>query len=204
MTEFFMNLIEASKREDFAEIISEWMESGLFESELPEVHSMTGCDQPEKWHPEGSVWEHVLAGIRNADLSEFDIEDHWVIRLSIFFHDIGKPAAFKRDEAGNARYFRHDYLGIRVFKQICTRHDVTDLEFIEAILFSTQHHMKLHLFGEMRKKKIEALVSHKRWPLLKATGKADIYSRQFDTKGNASNINCDEEYAMLQVYPHKK
>ena len=205
MTDFFTNLIAASKKDDFADVMERWMNTGVFKFVLPEVHEMTKCKQPKQWHPEGdTVWDHVLCAIRNVDLSEFDEADHWLIRLSIFFHDIGKPKAMSVTDEGVYRYLGHDAAGLGVFEKICERHNVTDQELIENIKFPIKNHMKLHLFDRMKQKKIDALVQHEKWPLLKSVGKADIFARKYDESGKQSHINCEEEYSWLAKYPHKE
>lgn len=203
MTDFFKNLIDAAKQEDFADILERWMNTGVFKVALPEVHKMTECEHPLKWHPEGNVWQHIIAGLRNADWSDWPEEDLGLIRLATFFHDIGKPAAMKEHEDGTIRYIGHDAAGLRIFDEICEMHDVTDLDLIENIKFPIKNHMKLHLFDKMRQHKINKLVTDPKWPLLKAVGKADIYSRQFNIDGTPSHVDLSKEWNELDKYNHK-
>ena len=203
MTDFFKRLITISRTPSFARIVDQWQDCNLFENDLPEIHQMKFCDQPAQYHPEGDVWKHTLAALYNIDLSEFPEDDHWIINLAIFFHDIGKPTAMSVEEStGKIRYLGHDAAGCRIFDEVCRRHGVTDLELIENIKFPIKNHMKLHLFNEMRQKKINALVEHEKWPILKAVGKADIYSRRYNEDGTMSHIDCDCEYGKISKYDH--
>jgi tRNA nucleotidyltransferase (CCA-adding enzyme) len=204
MTDFFNNLIEASKQDDFADILERWMTTGVFKVALPEFQDMIGKTHPVIWHPEGDCAEHTLAAIRNTDLSDFSDDIHWLIRLSTFFHDIGKPVVFKIRDDGRETYFGHDNSGVRVFKDICDKHNINDTELIDIIEFCIRNHMKLHLFDKMRQKKIDILVNDDKWTILKGVGKSDIYSRKYNRDGSLSSVNCDEEYSKLDKYPHRK
>jgi tRNA nucleotidyltransferase (CCA-adding enzyme) len=62
-------------------------------SHFPELEALIGCEQDQKWHPEGDVWEHTL-----QCLDAFAAErtgDSWedlVVGFAVLCHDLGKPA----------------------------------------------------------------------------------------------------------------
>lgn len=66
---------------------------------LPEILPMTGIEQKTKYH-EYDVFTHTLKALENTDTDE-------IIRLAVFFHDIGKPDALKIDSDGVYHFKGH-------------------------------------------------------------------------------------------------
>ncbi|MBE6599650.1 MAG: HD domain-containing protein [Ruminococcaceae bacterium] len=73
---------------NFADILREYYEViGVF---IPEILPMVGFDQRTKYH-NLDVFEHTLAMMGNCDANDK------ILRLSAFFHDIGKPESYTFD-----------------------------------------------------------------------------------------------------------
>ena len=62
------------------------VETGLMESVIPEIYDLQGCDQPERFHPEGDVFVHT-----RLMLSLLEPEADHELVLSVLLHDIAKP-----------------------------------------------------------------------------------------------------------------
>jgi tRNA nucleotidyltransferase (CCA-adding enzyme) len=62
----------------------------------PELKSLIGVKQEEKWHPEGDVWEHTLHVVdeaaKIARRDGLEGEDRFVLLMAALCHDLGKPS----------------------------------------------------------------------------------------------------------------
>ncbi|MCK9588898.1 MAG: CCA tRNA nucleotidyltransferase [Terrimicrobiaceae bacterium] len=119
-------------------------ESGLLEILLPEVTRMKGCEQPPEFHPEGDVFVHtrlmlsLLPGTVSIPLV-----------FSVLLHDIGKPAAFQRDETGRIRFNGHESLSAAMTGQIFERLRFSNAQ-TEAAVTAVQNHMAFKDVQHMR------------------------------------------------------
>jgi len=80
---------------------------------IPEIEPMIGFDQKTKYHC-FDVYEHTLAALSNCP------ENDIIMRLSIFFHDIGKPHCLTVDELGG-HFKGHDKIGAEITDTILRR-----------------------------------------------------------------------------------
>lgn len=80
---------------------------------IPEILPMVGFEQNTKYHCY-DVFEHTLKALENSERTE-------VIRLAVFFHDIGKPKAFTSDADGTAHFKGHALVGAEMAKNIFVR-----------------------------------------------------------------------------------
>jgi len=116
---------------------------GLLELLMPEVSAMKGVEQPEIYHSEGDVFKHTMLALRvleeiqadskkinTKELIEADMLDQDFsieLKLSILFHDIGKPATFTppSEEKPRISFNEHDDLGAEMTKKIIERLKLT-------------------------------------------------------------------------------
>src|SRR5262249_48768898 len=81
-------------------------ESLLLEHVLPELVPTITCEQSPDFHPEGTVFEHILLMLEkmpaNADSS---------LAWAVLFHDIAKPTTASRDEDGSIHFYGHERIG---------------------------------------------------------------------------------------------
>ena len=88
-------------------------ELGITKVILPEFDSMMQTTQ-ENPHHKYSVGEHTLKAMESIRADK-------VLRLTMLFHDIGKPIMKKVDEDGIAHFKMHDSKGAEMAKQILRR-----------------------------------------------------------------------------------
>ena len=69
---------------------------------IPEIEPGIGFDQHTPYHCYG-VWEHTAYAIAAS------VPDP-LVRLTLLFHDVGKPAQFVMDEDGAGHFYGHDSL----------------------------------------------------------------------------------------------
>ncbi len=79
---------------------------------IPELRSCIGFDQNSKYHCH-DVYEHTLQSLACAP-------EDLIVRLTVFFHDIGKPQCYTEDKKGG--HFRgHGAAGAELTEQILRR-----------------------------------------------------------------------------------
>lgn len=159
-----------------ADFLEKLDEVGLLEKFLPEAKAMQGVEQQKEHHPEGDVWQHVLAALRASTVKGMP-----VTTLAILFHDIGKPGTYAltptdKFPSGKHTFYGHDKYGVGVFRNIANRLKFSNDEK-NAIAWVIENHMKPYKAAEMKPSKLLALKNNKHWPELKEVLFADIHSR---------------------------
>ena len=154
---------------------------GLLERFLPEIKVMQGVEQQPEHHPEGDVFQHVMAALRSSTVAGKPITT-----LSILFHDIGKPDTYAltptdKYPEGKHTFYGHDAHGVEIFHRVANRLKFSNDEK-DAISFVIKNHMKPYKAAEMKPSKLVALRHSPFWPELKETLKSDIGSRGTEGK----------------------
>lgn len=120
----------------------------------------------------GNVFDHVISALKSVKVSDP------IINLAILFHDVGKPKSYKKRD-GKHTYYGHESIGVSVFNKIANRLKM-DNETKDIISFCIENHMRIHLFGKMKKHKVKRIVDHKYWNYLLAVYIGDNFSRGLD------------------------
>lgn len=155
-------------------------ESGLLEPVLPELAATVHCEQSPDFHPEGSVFQHLLLMLQQMP-PQADSSLVWAILL----HDVGKPATASRDPVtGTIHFFAHERIGAEMAGAILER-----LRFprkqTEEIVKAVRCHMQFKDVPEMRKATLRRLLLRPTFPLelelhrldcLGSHGRLEIYN----------------------------
>ena len=80
---------------------------------IPEISNCVGFEQKNKHHC-FDVYTHTLKAVEKSS------ESH-IIRLALFFHDIGKPSVAHFDEKGEQHYYSHPKKSAEMTEKIMTR-----------------------------------------------------------------------------------
>ncbi len=98
---------------DHPEKIREFYNHGLSRHFLPEFDVMMETDQKNPHHCY-TVGEHTIKALT-------EIENDRILRLSILFHDIGKPECITMDEDGINHFKNHQMVGADMTRRILRR-----------------------------------------------------------------------------------
>lgn len=101
---------------------------------LPEFDLMMKTEQKHPHHMY-SVGEHTLHSMEN-------IEPDRILRLTMLFHDMGKPAALTLDEAGLTHFHGHASISADLSKQIMRR-----LKFDNDAIYMVSKLVRYHDYG---------------------------------------------------------
>lgn len=91
-------------------ILKYWNVLAVF---MPELALLKGFEQKNPYHIY-DVLEHTAVAVENVPKDP-------VLRLSAFFHDIGKPLCFTVDEAGVGHFYGHSHISEEIAKNIMNR-----------------------------------------------------------------------------------
>lgn len=135
-------------------------ESGLLEHLLPELAATLACDQSPDYHPEGTVFQHLL-----LMLDQMPAQPDPLLPWAVLLHDVAKPVTASRDPAtGSIHFYGHERVGADMARDILER-----LKFprrqIEDVVKAVRHHMQFKDAPDMRKSTLRRLLLRPTFPL---------------------------------------
>lgn len=109
---------------------------------IPEIKPMIGFDQQNPHHIY-DVYVHTLKVTANVPQEK-------IIRLCAFFHDIGKPFVFTKDQKGIGHFYLHQKKSVEIALNVLNRlrydkktiHDVTEIIKYHDIPLKTEKEVK--------------------------------------------------------------
>jgi len=112
--------------------------NGRLKEVMPEVHDLIGIIQPEKYHPEGDVFEHTMQSLdAAADFDGYNNDrEKLFIMLAALCHDLGKPSVTDKD----GRAFGHEAAGVEPTKKFLKRF-CDDTALIKAVSKLVRYHL---------------------------------------------------------------
>jgi putative nucleotidyltransferase with HDIG domain len=159
-------------------------ESGLLEQVLPELAATITCEQSPDFHPEGTVFEHLLLMLKHVPAGA-----HPLLPWAVLLHDIAKPVTASRDpQTGSIHFYGHERIGAEMAEQILDR-----LRFprkqIDEVVKAVRCHMQFKDALEMRKSTLRRLLLRPTFPLeielhrldcVGSHGRLDVYEYLLD------------------------
>jgi poly(A) polymerase len=135
-------------------------ESGLLEQVLPEIAATVRCDQSPDYHPEGTVFQHLVEMLRHlpADAAPS-------LPWAVLLHDVAKPATATRDPAtGEIHFYGHEKVGADMAREILRRLRFPRRE-MEEVVTCVRLHMQFKDVTHMRKATLRRLLLRPTFPL---------------------------------------
>lgn len=169
-------------------------ESDLLRFVLPEVQATITCEQSPPFHPEGSVFNHLVLMLR-----QLPADAHPSLPWAVLLHDIAKPVTASRDpDTGAAHFYEHERVGAAMAEEMLGR-----LRFprkqIEDIAFAVRHHMQFKDAPRMRKSTLRRM-------LLRPTFALELELHRLDCLGSHGLLDIHafllEQQAELAKKPH--
>lgn len=102
---------------------------------IPEIEYMFGFEQNNPYHYL-DVWHHTIESVQVAS---HDL----VIKLTMFFHDIGKPATYSMDENGGSHFYRHAAKSVEVTETVLNRLKYSNKIISDVLVLIKYHDIKL-------------------------------------------------------------
>ncbi len=134
--------------------------SGLLEEVLPEIAATVTCEQSPDYHPEGSVFKHLLLMLEQLP-TDADPSLPW----SVLLHDVAKPVTASKDqETGSIHFYGHEKIGAEMARNILER-----LRFprkqIDEVAQAVRCHMQFKDALQMHKATLRRLLFRPTFPL---------------------------------------
>jgi len=134
--------------------------SGLLQEILPELQATVSCEQSPPFHPEGSVFNHLV-----LMLQWLPADAHPMLPWAVLMHDIAKPLTTSSDpQTGTIHFYGHERVGETMTSDIMTR-----LRFprkqIEEVALAVRHHMQFKDAPKMRKARLRRMLLRPTFPL---------------------------------------
>lgn len=159
----FTEIWNAAKKEGF----SEWVQ----ERKIPQIERMRGLHQNPGHHPEGDVFEHVIAA-----LEDYKGNDP-LVKVSILFHDYGKIFTANPSEKGDwCNFYNHDKDGVAPFLSFAEEAGFPE-NIREVVAFVIENHMRFYKIAEMKRAKVRRLVESPYWNVLTKVAYHDDHCR---------------------------
>ena len=154
-------------------------ETGLLDHVLPELAATIHCAQSPDFHPEGTVFQHLVLMLKHLP-GDADPSLPWAVLL----HDVAKPVTASVDAlSGSIHFYGHERIGAEMAEQILQR-----LRFprkqIDEISKAVLSHMQFKDVPQMRKSTLRRLLLRPTFPLelelhrldcVGSHGRLDIY-----------------------------
>ncbi len=164
---------------------------------IPECLEYIGCSQPEKWHPEGDVWEHTMIMINNIGEDYKIISKPSVFPLAVLLHDVGKPIT----KCGE-HFLEHETVGADIAEDICRRLKLSNEE-INMVSTLVRLHMRARVFHEMKKSKKKKMINEKYFNEMMELYRLDSVSSKssLDTYYNVLNFKKETPPEIIKPEP---
>lgn len=196
-------LLKYAESKDFYTILCDWRDSGLMMKILPEVAVMDEFIHNPQYHPEGctedsygTALDHVLECVKIADELNYTPEE----KICVLFHDIGKCGTASNYSVDRPyhNFYGHENYGVKVLSCLSIRMNIDDA-LKEKLEFCIRYHMHLYKIQQMRTFKVQKLVNHKFWPLIKKVCLCDDASRglAFREEEYYNNVSYAEHYITI-------
>lgn len=131
---------------------------GILDEILPEISRLKNVSQPEKFHPEGDVFEHTLLMFKRMAWPSVDLA--W----SILLHDVSKADTATVDDEGVEHFYGHEREGEGLARRILEKYKFPR-KSIDRICHAVKNHMRFAHVNRMREAKLRRLIAEPDFPL---------------------------------------
>ncbi len=149
---------------------------------IPELNTLAGTQQPQKYHAEGDVAVHTRLAVESCP-HDCDADLLWAALL----HDIGKPSTTVLGADGSITAHGHDKVGAGIAEQTLNRLGMPQARK-ERIIWAVKHHLFHHSWQlksiDDASKKHKKFVAVQDFPLLLELIKVDSLA----SKGRSNTL----------------
>lgn len=136
---------------------------------MPEIEIMFHFDQNTPHHNK-TLWKHTMSTIQH-------IEPELLLRMTMFFHDIGKPLAQKKDPVKNSYHYKgHNRFSAAITETILKRLKYSN-QFIEEVILLIKYHDVRFSDNKRQIKHVLSAIGPENFEKLLKVQKADILAQ---------------------------
>jgi tRNA nucleotidyltransferase/poly(A) polymerase len=170
--------------------------SGLLGVILPEVVALKGCEQPERFHPEGDVFVHtrLMLSLLAPKASAAQV-------LAVLLHDIGKPPTRSFDTVDQRiRFNGHDRIGAEMTEAVMTRLRFPRQE-IDKVVEAVRNHMVFKDVQQMRPAKLRRFMARPHFGIELELHRIDCAGSHGDLENYQFLVRKSSEFAQEPLIP---
>jgi poly(A) polymerase len=170
--------------------------SGLLGVILPEVAALKGCEQPERFHPEGDVFVHtrLMLSLLAAKASAAQV-------LAVLLHDIGKPPTRSFDPIDQRiRFNGHDRIGAEMAEAVMTRLRFPRQE-IDLVVEAVRNHMVFKDVQQMRPARLRRFMARPHFGIELELHRIDCAGSHGDLENYQFLVRKSSEFAQEPLIP---
>lgn len=170
--------------------------SGLLAAILPEIEALKGCEQPERFHPEGDVFVHtrLMLGLLGPNASEPQV-------FSVLLHDIGKPPTRSFDPVDQRiRFNGHDRVGAEMAEEVMNRLRFSRHE-IDMVVEAVRNHMIFKDVQQMRPAKLRRFMARPHFDIELELHRVDCAGSHGDMENYQFLVDKAAEFAREPLIP---
>lgn len=158
---------------------------------IPEIGEMIGFNQHNKYH-NYDVYQHSLKAVES-------IEKDPVLRVTMFFHDIGKPACFSLDKNKVGHFYGHADVSAIMTRSILRRMKFPNKESREIIELIKYHDREIGLSSKSVKRLLSKIGENQFRRLLKVKRADAMAKNPVFLEEKLDNLKAIEEILDEQV-----
>ncbi len=165
-------------------------ETGITQVILPEFDQMMATEQHHPHH-KYSVGIHTIEAMKA-------IEKDKILRLTMLFHDVGKPRCHRRDERGIDHFYNHPVRGEEMTSQIMRRLKF-DNDTRRKVCRLVRYHDERPPLNEVNLRRLISNVGKEMYPLLLQVQVADMMGQsEFKREEKRAYYNqCNQLYQQI-------
>ena len=162
---------------------------------IPEISSMFNFQQNNPNHNK-TLWKHTVSSVKN-------IENDDVLRMTMLFHDIGKPMSQKIDDNGYSIYNGHERVGEAISREVLTRLKYPN-NFIDTVSFLIRNHSLNIKADKVIIKKILKNMGEEKFCLLLKVQRADILAQSSYKREEKLQNLCKVQELLDEIIKNKE
>lgn len=121
---------------------------------FPELAVMRGVNEPNKWHPEEDIFEHIMLSLDVLPHDRVGWHATRLVRFGVLCHDFGKVEAYEK--TGGLKSSMHEKLGVPIVSNMCDRLKIPN-EYRRLGMLCAEYHTHCHISFDMKPKTLHKL-----------------------------------------------
>ena len=174
---------------------------------LPEMLPAVGFAQHTPYHTT-DVWTHTASAVGHANAgacinAAAPARDALIVRLSLLFHDLGKPQCHTKDSGGCSHFYGHAVISAQIADQALTRLKFDQNTRRSAVELIAHHDDRLSPDPRLLKRRLNQLGPEQLLRLM-AVQQADISAQAPEYRAARLRILQETEEAVRQILARKE
>lgn len=121
----------------------------FIDTPLHMLYELQHVEQNKEYHPEGSVWNHVMMVVDRAASLRHKANDVKTFMTAALLHDIGKKPTTRINKKGKIISYDHDKVGAQIVQDVLQKYMVNEEEKIRIVNLVRFHMHHLYILKNL-------------------------------------------------------